>query len=187
MKYKKLYFGLASIALLLISACQPVNLRGSLIENKFPLLGTQIYTASSLCLLNVKMQSGDIINHYQFIYDATSDPHKLLVLSPVGQRLVTVLQKGDRVSMQKSLPVSLMYPAQELLVAMQLIYWPVAVLEKEFQNSEWSITASDSARYVFKGSDLLAKIVYQGSGECSGIIEYTLNKGEMLHIESVPY
>jgi hypothetical protein len=174
-------------AVLLLSACQRVYLRDGMVVNRFPLQESASYTATNACLQNLELQLGEESSYYQVVYDATLDVHQLVVLSAIGQRLVTVLQRGSEVSIQKSLPIPLAFSPRELLLSMQLIYWPVSVLESGIQQSEWQIIADNSARYVYKGDKLLATIDYQEFHECRGTIDYSLASGRMLHIESVSF
>lgn len=168
-------------------ACQRSVLRGGLVSGKLPMQDSRLFSAQSACLQNIEIQTESGTSFYQLVYDATSDLHQLVILSAVGQRLATVTQNGRKVTVQKSLPERLAVSPRELLLSMQLIHWPVPVLESGMLNSEWQINEDNSTRYVHKGDKMLAKIVYHNFHECRGTIEYIPAGGDSLYIDCVPF
>jgi hypothetical protein len=172
---------------LILTACQSGMPRGDLTFGHFPAQDSGLFVAPSACLQNVTVLTEKETGHYQLVYDATSEVHRLLILSMIGQRLVTVTQQDRGVAVQKSLPVSLTVSPKELLLAMQLIYWPVPVLQQGIRNSEWRITEENSTRSIYKGDVLQVTIEYRDFSECTGVINYRLAGGDSLLIESVSF
>ena len=178
---------LISPAVIMLAACQRPLLRDGVLADGFPLQDSSRYTAPAACLQNVKLQSDNKVKYYQLVYDATSDVHQLLILSTIGQRLVTVTHSGMQVDIHKSLPISMDVSPKELLRVMQLVYWPVSALNEGTRRTGWRVEQAATSRQIYRERKPVAKIEYREFYECQGVVDYRSDSGEILHIQSISF
>lgn len=178
-----------SVGFMLVSACQQTYVRGGPIAYNYPLQDSSLYSMQAPCLQNIRVGDTNLqdATYYQLVYDATSKIHQLIVLSTTGQRLATVTHHGVAVSTSRSLPVALDFPPDELVVAMQLIYWPLEILNENLTAAGWRLTEDVNVRQLYKSEREIVRIEYQGFHGCTGTVKYLLSGGEELTIEGVPF
>lgn len=110
----------------------------------------------------------------------------LVVMDSLGQRLATLVQEQQELTVQTHKSHPLQRQWTELAQALQMVYWPLADLQ-QFGAEGWDFRASDKVREVFFSGILAGHVVYSDDTPWQGITRYTHNKsGLQLVIESRP-
>ncbi|MGB3609599.1 MAG: DUF3261 domain-containing protein [Cellvibrio sp.] len=108
----------------------------------------------------------------------------LVFMDSLGQRLATLVQDQQALTVQthKSHPLQRHWP--ELGQRFQMIYWPLADL-RQGQEQGWHFTAGERVREAFFSGILAGHVVYSDDTPWQGTARYTDNKSDLrLVIES---
>ena len=73
----------------------------------------------------------------------------LVLLDPVGRRLLSVQQQGDQLQTYRAPELPEGLPERFLLASSMLVWWPLADWQSALQQSpEWTLTSSDTSRIL---------------------------------------
>ena len=167
-------------------ACQFIPTRGSLLDNGFTLVPANVFEDEVMVWQKVELLTPKGAYFYEFLLDLSSSERiQLVIFSPLGQRVATIVCKNQQISFEKLVPIDLPISPTELMMVMQLIYWPLDVLRQSNDQRRLNFVEKTNKRYIYKNKLEVATVIYKGMNGWNGSIHYASEHGEKLFIESV--
>lgn len=110
----------------------------------------------------------------------------LVLLDPVGRRLLSVQQQGERLKTYRAPELPEGLPERFLLASSMLVWWPLADWQAALQASpEWTITTSDTSRILnYRGRAIIRADYPPASISIGkGLTKHTLESGERVVVQ----
>lgn len=192
--YTKLFITL--FALHLLSACGLITRHADVAESdlrvevaagvSFKLLDTTSFTRP-LSISQVVEIAHDGESH-RLLAELELNERQLIIvgLSSLGMRLFTLDYNAQNLSFSSSAMLPADFKPHYLLADIQLIYWPLAALQQQFENSGISIREEDEHRLYYRGGTKIIDIYFErGTGWASTVHLHHLERNYTLHINTV--
>lgn len=110
--------------------------------------------------------------HLEAVLTVDADRIYLVILGPLGQRLATLSFDGQRLTIDRGGPIPVDTPLENILGELQIIFWPLAVLNTGERNRDWYFKEQKHIRYVYYRQRLVAEIHRRSSSPWTGDFDY---------------
>lgn len=155
--------------LLLITACAtPFGIA----QQKFRLLPPNTLKQPTTVLLSINSHHGNNSHHWEAVLNVDANQIDLVILGPLGQRLATLGFDGQHLTVYRSNPISIDISLEKLLGELQMIFWPLAVLNTDKWNRGWHFEEQKHIRHVYYQQQRVAEIHRYSSSPCNGNFDY---------------
>jgi hypothetical protein len=177
---------LVFIAAFLLAGCASPTTRVSTAEGSRPLLAPQTLGAERSASQIVRGALGERELAINCVVTVKEGAMTIVGLSAMGVRIFTIKYDGVATSVENTLPIPPQLTPEKLLADLQLVYWPLAALEKPLAAAGWQISESaPGTRRLRRDTQLVAEVHYAGSDPWAGRSWLVnLEHGYTLNIES---
>lgn len=132
----------------------------------------------------LKLTTGNGAQVYNAVLDVSEQTTQLILFSPLGHRMATAISTNGTLSFEKSVPFKLAMAADELLLVMQLCYWPADILRDALQSSDLVLVDGVNGREIYKDENKLASVTYRAGEGWNRTFYFESSDGKQLLIES---
>jgi Protein of unknown function (DUF3261) len=178
----------ALIVTFLLAGCTSQSTRPSSADASRPLLAPQTLGAERSASQIVRGALGAREMTINCVVTVKDGAMTIVGLSAMGVRIFTIKYDGQATSVENTLPIPPQLTPERLLADLQLVYWPLAALEKSLAAAGWQISESaPGTRRLRRDTQLVAEVHYVGSDPWAGRSWLVnLEHGYTLNIESKP-
>ena len=159
------------VASLLLSGCQflPVSNQSS---SYLPLLEPDSLGLSAAVLQRVSGERDG--HHYELLVQLEFDKKQLAMVASTtgGTTLFSLLQQGNEVTTTVSPLLPVVIKPQFVLADMQIMFWPLTVIEQALVNSRYQVLAVKGGRELLKEGNLVAKVIYSHENPWQGSVVF---------------
>ncbi len=141
-------------------------------QRNFQLLPPDVLERSATILLKLGSNQGDASHHWEEVLNVDAERIYLVILGPLGQRLANLSFDGQQLTVDRGGPIPINMPLEKLLGELQMIFWPLAVLNTGEGNRDWYFEEQTHIRYVYYQNQLMAEIRRHSSSPWSGNFDY---------------
>jgi len=142
------------------------------VQRDFQPLPPSALEQSTTVLLKLDSNQGNVRHHWEAVLNVDTDRINLVILGPLGQRLATLHFDDQRLTVERSGPIPFGTSLEKLLGELQMIFWPLAVLNTDKWNQDWYFEEQKHIRYVYYQQQLVAEIHRRSSSPWSGNFNY---------------
>jgi len=177
------YAGAIALLALLASGCVSRQVQ-TLAE--LPLPATPASNCCWQALQQLEIRSGDADYPLTGALAQTSTGATLVLLDPVGRRLLSVQQQGGELTTYRAPELPEGLPARMLLASSMLVWWPLADWQSALQQSpEWTLTASATSRVLsYRGRAIIRADYPPASASLvDGLTQQTLAQRERVVLQ----
>lgn len=182
---------LAQRLLLLISVVWLLGLAGCVSRQVQTLadLPLPAAPASNCCwqaLQQLQIQFGDEQYQLSGALAQTREGVTLVLLDPVGRRLLSVQQRGESLQTYRAPELPADLPERFLLASSMLVWWPLADWQAALQAApEWQLAASETSRTLsYRGRAIIRAEYPQASTSLAqGLTQQTLERNERVLVQ----
>ena len=109
-------------------------------------------------------------------------------LSAMGVRIFTIKYDGQATSVDNTLPVPAQLTPERLVADLQLVFWPLATLDKPLSDAGWQVSETGPGTRRLRRDDRLIAEVHYASNDAWNGRSWLVNleHGYTLNIESKP-
>lgn len=141
-------------------------------QRNFQLLPPDTLERSATILLRLDSNQGDASHHWEAVLNVDAEQIYLVILGPLGQRLATLSFDGQLLTADRGDPIPINMSLKKLLGELQMIFWPLAVLNTGEGNRDWYFEEETNIRHVYYQQQLVAEIHRHSSSRWSGEFDY---------------
>lgn len=123
-------------------------------------------------LQKLDSRRGDNNYHWETVLNVDADRIYLVILGPLGQRLATLSFNGQHLAVDRNGPIRVGTPLKNILGELQIIFWPLAMLNTSKWNRDWYFEEQKHIRYVYYQQRLVAEIHRRSSSPWTGDFDY---------------
>lgn len=172
------------IALLVTSACSPLQQRGAA-SPEFTLLAPHTLGAELSVYQQVHWQFQQQSHNLEIALDIRQQSLQMVVLTTLGRRLATLSYESGQYQLKREPGAPDNIPYQQLLADIQVMFWPLAALNAAAGNSGWHFEQQQQRSAWYDGR-LIARVNAGDSWSWHGTYQYqNLVAGYQLQLQSV--
>lgn len=142
------------------------------VQRDFQPLPPDTLEQSTTVLLKLDSHQGDIRHHWEAVLNVDADRIDLIILGPLGQRLATLRFNDQQLMVERGGPLPFDSSIEKLLGELQMIFWPLAVLNADEWNQDWHFSEQKNIRYVYYQQQRVAEIHRRSTSAWSGDFDY---------------
>lgn len=152
--------GLIGIVLLLISLAGCVSRQVQALA-ELPLPATPASNCCWQALQQLEIRYGEQDYPLTGALAQTTSGVTLVLLDPLGRRLLSVQQQGDEIAIYRAPELPRNLPERFLLASSMLVWWPLADWQAALQQSpEWTLLSSDTSRVLHYRGRAIIQVDY---------------------------
>ncbi|HVF17564.1 MAG TPA: DUF3261 domain-containing protein [Steroidobacteraceae bacterium] len=152
------------VACVLLTGCVSRPSNEALSETPRPLLAPATLGADRSATQVVRGAFGEREMTMNCVVTVKGDVMTIVGLSAVGVRLFTMKYDGQATSVDNNVPIPPQLTPERLLADLQLVYWPLNMLEKPLAAAGWQLSEVGSGtRRLRRESRLVAEVHYAGA------------------------
>ncbi len=141
-------------------------------QQDFQLLPPASLEHPTTVLLKLDHRQGDAHHHWEAVLNVDKDRIDLVILGPLGQRLATLRFDDRQLTVERNGPILFDASLEKLLGELQMVFWPLAILNTGEWNQDWSFEEQKHIRHVYYQQRLVAEIHRRSSSSWSGDFDY---------------
>jgi len=169
--------------LVLLTGCATLHGRA---QHDFELLPPDSLIPVTL-LLEIDSFDTGINRHWEAVLNVDNEYIYLAILGPLGQRLATLRTNSHGVTVETGgdlIPIDV--PSEELLVELQMIFWPLSALNVSEGNRNWHFEEQQQIRHVYFEQQLVGDIHQNTQSPMNGAFIYVSKIFDhSLHVRSI--
>lgn len=141
-------------------------------QPNFQLLPPGSLEQSVTVLLKIDHRQNDTRHRWEAVLNVDAEQIDLLILGPLGQRRATLSFNGQRLTVDHNSLIPIDIPLEKLLGELQMIFWPLAVLNADKWNQDWYFDEQKHILHVYYQQQQVAEIHRRASSPWSGDFDY---------------
>jgi hypothetical protein len=175
------------ILAILLTGCMSQRQRTAAPEDVRPLLSPSTLGSARVVNQVVRGAFGEREMTINCVVTVKDGVMTIVGMSAMGVRLFTMKYDGRSTSVDNMLPLPAQLTPERLLADFQLVFWPLAELQKPLAAAGWQLNEAAGTRRLRRDTHLIAEVHYASTDPWTGRSWLVnLEHGYTLGIESKP-